>query len=78
LRRKMSGSSFLRTLRMPKVLCISGLSIAAVLLVLFLWDLVCPVWLAPFKKASLMMDTTFILSSIGLGYISWLTWKEQT
>ena len=64
---------------MPKVLCISGLSIAAVLFVLFAWDLVSffsPAW-APFKGASKMMDVTFILCSIGLAYISWVTWKEQ-
>jgi len=29
------------------------------------------------QKASVMMDIAFILSSIGLGYISWVTWKEQ-
>ena len=62
---------------MPKVLCISGLSIAAVLFVLFTWDLASPLWLAPFKKASRLMDIAFILSAAGLGYISWITWKEQ-
>ena len=62
---------------MPKVLCISGLSIAAVLFVLFVWDLSAPTWLAPFKKASLIMDVAFILSSAGLGFISWVTWKDQ-
>lgn len=62
---------------MPKALCISGLSVAAILLVLFLWDLAAPAWLAPFKKANLIMDIAFILSSVGLGYISWITLKEQ-
>lgn len=66
-----------RTLRMPKALCITGLSIAVVLFVLFLWDLVVPAWLAPFKGASLLMDIAFILSAAGLGYLSWTTWKEQ-
>jgi hypothetical protein len=64
---------------MPKALCISGLSIAAVLFVLFAWDLVSffsPAW-APFKGASKLMDMTFILCSVGLAYISWITWKEQ-
>ncbi len=64
---------------MPKALCISGLSIAAVLFVLFAWDLVSffsPAW-APFKGASKMLDMTFILCSVGLAYISWITWKEQ-
>lgn len=62
---------------MPKALCISGLSVAAVLLILFLWDLASPAWMAPFKKASPLMDIAFILCSVGLGYISWSTWKEQ-
>lgn len=64
---------------MPKALCISGLSIAAVLFVLFAWDLVSffsPAW-APFKGASKLMDMAFIICSIGLAYISWATWKEQ-
>ena len=62
---------------MPKALCITGLSIAVVLFVIFLWDLAGPQWLTPFKKASLLMDISFILSSAGLGYLSWTTWKEQ-
>ena len=62
---------------MPKALCITGLSIAAVLFVLFLWDLVVPTWLAPFKKASLLMDIAFVFSSAGVGYLSWITWREQ-
>ena len=64
---------------MPKALCISGLSIAAVLFVLFAWDLVSffsPAW-APFKGASKMIDIVFIVCSLGLAYISWVTWKEQ-
>ena len=64
---------------MPKALCISGLSIAAVLFVLFAWDLVSffsPAW-APFKGASKMLDIVFIVCSLGLAYISWVTWKEQ-
>ena len=66
-------------LRMPKALCISGLSIAAILFVLFSWDLVSfvsPAW-APFKGASKLMDMAFIISALGLAYISWITWKEQ-
>jgi hypothetical protein len=63
---------------MPKALCITGLAVAAVLFVLFLWDLVTPVWLAPFKRANPMMDISFVLCSAGLGFLSWLTWKEQS
>ena len=62
---------------MPKALCITGLSISAVLFVIFLWDLLVPVGLTPFKKASVLMDISFILSSAGLAYLSWTTWKEQ-
>jgi hypothetical protein len=64
---------------MPKVLCISGLSVAAVMFVLFSWDLisfVAPAW-APFKGASKLMDMAFVISAVGLAYISWMTWKEQ-
>jgi hypothetical protein len=68
---------------MPKALCITGLAISAVLLVLFLWDLVAylfgaATWLAPFKGAAWGMDLAFILCSAGLGYLSWITWKENT
>ena len=63
---------------MPKALCITGMAIAAVLFVLFLWDLVSPQWMAPFKKASMIMDISFVLCSVGLGYLSWITWKENS
>lgn len=63
---------------MPKALCISGMAIAAVLFVLFFWDLVSPQWMAPFKRANMMMDIAFVLCSIGLGYLSWVTWKENS
>jgi hypothetical protein len=66
---------------MPKALCITGLAISAILFLIFLWDLlafkVAPA-IAPFKGASLMMDIAFIVCSAGLGYLSWVTWKEQT
>jgi hypothetical protein len=62
---------------MPKALCITGLSIAVVLFAIFLWDLVVPAGLTPFKKASPLMDISFILCSGGLAYLSWTTWKEQ-
>ena len=66
---------------MPKALSITGLAISAILLILFLWDFVTPMlgltWMAPFKRASWLMDISFILCSAGLGYLSWTTWKEQ-
>lgn len=62
---------------MPKALCITGMVVAGLILVVFLTDLVLPVSLAPFKKASSVMDITFVLCAAGLGYLSWSTWKEQ-
>jgi hypothetical protein len=61
---------------MPKALCITGMAISAILFVLFLWDLAIP-WLAPFKRASILMDIAFVLCAAGLGYLSWVTWREQ-
>ena len=59
---------------MPKALCITGLAVSAILFD-FLSDLaICP---APFKRANLIMDIAFVLCSAGLGFLSWLTWKEQ-
>jgi len=77
LRRKMSGSSPLRTLRMPKALLHLRLSIAAVLFVLFLWDLVSPAWLAPFKKGQRHDGHRLhpVLDRAGLHQL--VTWKEQ-
>ena len=62
---------------MPKALSLTGLAIAAVLFVIFLSDVI-PWPLAPFKRASLLMDITFMLCSIALAWLSWTTWKEQT
>ena len=62
---------------MPKVLCITGMVIAGLIFVVFLTDLVLPVSFAPFKNASRVMDVMFILCAVGLGYLSWTTWKEQ-
>jgi hypothetical protein len=33
--------------------------------------------LAPFYMASMVMDIMFILSAIGLAFVSWATYKEQ-
>jgi hypothetical protein len=56
------------------------MAVSAVLFILFLWDLVAWLafpWMAPFKGAYWPMDVAFILSSAGLGFLSWQTWKEQ-
>ena len=64
----------LRTPRMPKVLCLTGMVIAILILVLFLLDLAVKF---PFQRINAMMDITFVLCAIGLGYISWATLREQ-
>ena len=64
----------LRTLRMPKVLCLTGMVIAILILVLFLLDLAVKF---PFNRISPIMDGTFVACAVGLGYISWSTLREQ-
>ncbi len=63
-----------RTLRMPKVLCMTGMVIAILILVLFLLDLAVKF---PFARISMMMDIVFVLCAVGLGYLSWSTLREQ-
>jgi hypothetical protein len=58
---------------MSKVLCYSGIATATMLLILFSLDLAVGV---PFKKADTLMDIIFLVSSMGLGFISWLTLRE--
>ncbi len=66
-----------RVLLMPKALSITGLAISVILFVLFTWDLLAPAWMAPFRRASLLMNISFIFCSLILAYLSWTTWKEQ-
>ncbi len=63
-----------RTLRMPKVLCMTGMVIAILILVLFSLDLAVKF---PFQRISTLMDVMFVLCASGLGYISWATLREQ-
>ena len=58
---------------MSKALCFSGIATAAILLMLFTMDLILGV---PFKKADILMDIIFLISSGGLGFVSWLTLRE--
>jgi hypothetical protein len=62
---------------MPKGLCVTGMVIAILIFLLFLLDLVLPVSWAPFKRASLLMDISFVICASGLGYLSWSTFREQ-
>jgi hypothetical protein len=64
----------LRTLRMPKVLCLTGMVIAILILVLFLLDLATKF---PFQRINTFMDITFVVCAVGLGYVSWSTLREQ-
>lgn len=59
---------------MPKVLCMSGMVIAILILVLFLMDLAVAF---PFRRINTVMDITFVICAVGLGYLSWSTLREQ-
>jgi hypothetical protein len=50
--------------------------IAILIFLLFLCDLVLPSGMAPFKRASLVMDISFVICALGLGYLSWSTFRE--
>lgn len=66
---------------MQKGLCIAALSIAVIVLVLFLADLLLGLAgqfrLAPFRYASLLMDIVFVIISGILAWMSWITFKQQ-
>ncbi len=62
---------------MPKALCLSGMVVAILLAILFLFDLVAPSSLAPFRGTSRLMDISFLICAILLGIMSWLTFREQ-
>jgi hypothetical protein len=64
----------LRTLRMPKVLCLAGMVIAILILVLFLLDLALKF---PFQRINTLMDVVFVICAVALGYVSWSTLREQ-
>ncbi len=59
---------------MPKVLCMTGMVIAILILVLFLLDLAVAF---PFKRISVFMDIMFVACAVGLGFLSWSTLREQ-
>lgn len=62
---------------MPKALCLSGMVVAILIAILFLFDLAAPTSMAPFRKANIVMDIAMILSALTLGVISWFTFREQ-
>ena len=59
---------------MPKVLCLTGMVIAILIMVLFLLDLAVAF---PFKRFDIVMDIAFVLCAVTLGYLSWSTLREQ-
>jgi len=63
---------------MPKALCLSGMVVAILIAILFLFDLAAPASLAPFRKANILMDIAMIVCAGMLGAISWFTFREQT
>jgi hypothetical protein len=62
---------------MPKALCMSGMAVAILIAILFIFDLAAPVSMAPFRKASILMDVAMLVCAALLGVASWLTFREQ-
>ena len=60
---------------MPKVLCIAGLVVAVLLLLVFGSEYSVGF---PFSGASVSMDIGLIICSLVLGYLSWVTMRQQT
>lgn len=59
---------------MPKVLCMTGMAIAILILVIFLLDLAVKI---PLQRANVVMDIVFVICAAGLAYLSWATLQEQ-
>jgi hypothetical protein len=59
---------------MPRALCLMGFVVAVLLLLVFGLDLAVAV---PFRRGSLVMDIGFVVCSLALGYVSWVTFREQ-
>ena len=62
---------------MPKALCMAGMAVSILIATLFLFDLVAPANIAPFRNASRLLDAVFVLCACGLAYLSWSTFREQ-
>jgi hypothetical protein len=61
---------------MPKALCIFGLVVAGLFVLIFGLDLAIGFPFNGFYK--FLMDIPMVLCSIALGFISWMTFREQT
>lgn len=58
---------------MPKVLAITGMVVAGLLVLMFGLDLAIRV---PFGRASLAIDVALLISGGVLGYMAWNTYRE--
>ena len=74
-------AEILGIITVQKGLCYVALTISVIVLIFFLLDLVLGLagmeQTAPFKFASLITDIVFIVSSLILGMLSFLTLREQ-
>jgi threonine/homoserine/homoserine lactone efflux protein len=57
---------------MPKILAISGMVVAALILLLFGLDAASPI----FHRPSMVMDILFLISAALLAYMSWSAYRE--
>ena len=66
---------------MQKGLCITALTMAVIVFVIFAADLIFGLAgmlsLAPFKYANMIMDIVFVICSLAVAVLSWFTFKEQ-
>jgi hypothetical protein len=65
---------------MPKALCLTGLVIAILVLLLFVFDLIVSLAgqgaLSPFRGTSISMDVIFMVCAGMLAYLSWSAFRE--
>ncbi|MEN6452379.1 MAG: hypothetical protein ABFC96_17965 [Thermoguttaceae bacterium] len=59
---------------MSKALCLVGMVVAVLLVLVFGLDLAVTF---PFRRLNLTMDIGFLLCAAVLGYVSWMTLREQ-
>jgi len=76
------GTNRGRVAGMPKALCIAAMVVAILVFILFFVDLVVGYFLgqyqlAPFRGARLWIDLIFSVGAGLLGYLAWLTYREQ-
>jgi hypothetical protein len=60
---------------MAKAFSVFGMVVAVIFLLVFSLDLALQ---TPFGRASWIADVGFIICAILLGYMSWLTYREQS